>query len=334
MPQDLQKAMEIYSEVILKPTFPRDQLEKVKALSLAAIQQLNNSWRGQASRFFRDKFFINSPYRRTWLGKTDTVSAITPDQLHRFHDTSTVAARAVLAVFGDFDLNDAETLVRRHFSNMPKGDPFEHNRFKPEPPLKEARRFVQKTAKQGATVTLGFPGFKLSNIQDRYPMEVLMEIVGSTNGWLFEKLRGMQLVYYAGANSFPGLTHSYIAATAQCEADKVPQVIQVARDILQQAKTGQITTEELDLAKNNRLNAKIMDKLTLADAAETAALDEIYGFGYDWSAGYADRIMAVTLDDVKKVAQKYLSAPSTLTVITSEPQILENNNPHSPTQIP
>jgi len=334
MPQDLQKAMEIYREVILKPTFPTDQLEKVKTLNLAAIQQLNNSWRGQARRFFREKFFINSPYRRTWLGKTDTVSAITPDQLRQFHNTSTVATRAVLAVFGDINLNDAETLIRRHFSDMPKGAAFNYDRFKPEPPLKEARRFIQKTQKPGAIVYLGFPGFKFTHIQDRYPMEVLMEIVGSTNGWLFEKLRGMQLVYYAWAYSFPGLTHSYIAATAQCEADKVPQVVQVAQEILQQAKTGQITSEQLDLAKNNRLNAKIMDKLTIADAAETAALDELYGFGYDWSAGYADRIMAVTLDDVKKVAQKYLSAPSTLTVITSEPQKLEENNPNSTTQTP
>ena len=187
-------------------------------------------------------------------------------------------------------------------------------------PLAEARRFVEKTAKNGATVNIGFPGMKLTNIQDRYPMEVMTEIVGSNSGWLHELLRGQQLVYYAWGYSFPGLLPGYVVATAQCEADKATQVLGLIQEQLAKAARGEFTEEEVAHAKSNQINAEILEKQTNADAAMTAALDELYGFGYNWSEGYADRIMAVTIADVQNVAKKYLTASPTVTIVTAQPE--------------
>ena len=157
-------------------------------------------------------------------------------------------------------------------------------------------------------------------------MEVMQEIVGSHNGWLFEKLRGGQLVYSAWGANFPGLLPGYFAAVAQCEAEKVPQVIEIIQQLLTKAVAGEITEEELARAKSNRINSEILGKQTNSDAAMSAALDELYGFGFDWSRGYADRIMGVTLDNVKAVAKKHLSQPETITIITSAPEILLKNS--------
>jgi len=224
----------------------------------------------------------------------------------------------VLAIFGDIDVNAAEALVRRHFGAMPSGVAIDLGKIPADPSLEEPRRFVQETEKIGATITIGYPGIKLTNIQDRYPMDVLTEIIGSNSGWLFETLRDQQLVYYARGMSFPGVTAGYIAATAQCEAAKAQQVIGITEQLLRKAAEGQISEEEVLRAKNNRINGEILQKQTNADAAMSAALDELYGFGFDWSQGHADRVMAVTLDDVKTVAKKYLTGPATITIVTSE----------------
>lgn len=318
--QDFDQAFDIFAEVVIEPSFPQDELAKLKEQILASIKQIKNSWHGQAVQFFRDKFFINSPYRRISMGTLDSVAALTRDQIREFHRAKTVGNRTVLAIFGDIDLEAVEKTVREKFAALPRGAAFDLQRFPPEPTPDAPRQFVQETAKPGATVFIGFPGMQLTNLEDRYPMEVLTEIVGSNRGWLHELLRGRQLVYYAWAFSFPGLTPGYLAATAQCDADKVPEVISLIQQQLAKARTGGFTDDEIAAAKSNRINAEILDKQTNADAAMTAALDELYGFGYDWSEGHADRIMAVTRQNVQHVAEKYLSPPPTITIVSSRPE--------------
>ena len=325
MKQDFEKAFGIFSEIVLQPTFPAEEINKLKPLILAAIEQIHNSWPAEGARFFREKFFVNSPYQRTTLGTAESVQAINREQIVNFHKENTVGACSVLAIFGDIEPEKCEQIVREKFAGMPKGKSLDLSKFPAEPPIQKERFFVEKTPKQGATVHVGFPGLKLTDVQDRYPLDVLTQIIGSNTGWLHELLRGKQLVYYAWGFSFAGLAPGYIAATAQCESEKVPEVLRLIQEQLQKAAQGKITEEEIDRAKNKLINSEILNKQTNADAAMTAALDELYGFGYKWSEGQADRILAVTLAEVQRVAKQYLSAPPTITINTSKPEILSDN---------
>lgn len=330
--ENLLEAFDIFAEVILGPTFPADEMEKLRLEQLAAIAQTQNSWSAEASEYFRRSFYTHSPYQRTTLGTAAAVKALTPESLRAWHQRMAVGSRAVLAVFGDIDLAAVEAMVRQRFSALPAGTTFNAAGLTPEPTLEKARRLIEPTAKNGATVTVGFPGMKLTQIEDRYPMEVLTEIVGSNNGWLHNELRGAQLVYYAWGYSFPGIVPGFIAATAQCEAEKAPDVLQRIQGFLDKAARGEITEDEVARAKSNRINTEVLKKQTNSDAAMDAALDELFGMGYDWSEGQADRIMAVSLAEVKRVAQKYLTVPATTTIITSQPGNFET--PAAPSTAP
>jgi zinc protease len=319
--QDFAEAFKRYGEIILKPTFPEEELAKLQQKGLAIIAQINNNWHLQANRNFREKFFVNSPYRRTKYGTVESISQINREQIQAFYEQSLVANRAVLAIFGDINIDETEKMIREHFAAMPAGTAFGVDRFEAEPAIEAPRQFVDTTERNGATVYVGFPGIKITDMEDRYSLEVLMEIIGSHNGRIFEQLRGMQLVYDARCFSFPGVVPGYISAMAQCEADKAPQVIELIKEQLAKAVAGEFSEEEITDAKNNRINAEVLEKQTNADAAMTAALDELYGLGYNWSDGNADRIMAITLKNVQDVAKKYLSGSETVTVITSAPDL-------------
>ncbi len=321
MTGDFEEALKRYCEIILQPTFPEEELEKLKPQALATIEQINNDWHMQANRNFREKFFAQSPYRRTLYGTADSIRQINRSQIQSCYQQMTVAQRSVLAIFGDIDLEQAEKMVRERFAAMPAGTPIPLEKVKAETFPNAPRQFIDKTERNGATVYIGYPGIKITDIEDRYPLEVIIEIIGSLNGRIFTQLRGMQLVYDARCFSFPGVTPGYLAAMAQCEAEKVPQVIQLLQDQLAKAARGEFTEAEIADAKNNRINSEVLGKQTNADAAMTATLDEIYNLGYNWSENNADRIMAVTLADIQRVAQKYLSGPPTITVITSQPEI-------------
>ena len=317
MRDDFPQAFTVFTDIVLGPAFPQDELDKLRPQVLAAIAQQENSWMALGAKFFRREFFVASPYQRTSLGTTAAVGKIDRQQISDFHAAQLAANRTVLALVGDIDLTETEALVRRHFAPMPQGEPYDLTRFDPEPPISGPRRSQQHTPKNGAVIHLGFPGLRFTQIEDRYAMELIAQIVGSNTGWLHETLRGEGLVYYAWLANFMGLLNGYVAATAQCETDKAPQVIALMQDKLDQAARGEFSPDEFARAQNNAVNAEILDKQTNRAVAMTAALDELYGFGYDWSQGYADRIMALTLADLQRVAAKYLSGPATITIVTS-----------------
>jgi len=325
MAQDFGKAFDIFSEVISQPTFPKNELDKLKPQILAGIKQIKNSWPQEGGRFFREKFFLKSPYQRISSGRVDSVSNLTREQILQFHRNATVGSRMVLAIFGDIDLAETEKIVQEKLGILPQGNAIDLSKITGEPAPAGRRLFVEKTEKPGATVHIGFPGMKLTDIKDRYPMEILTQIVGSNTGWLHELLRGKQLVYYAWGYSFYGVSPGYIVATAQCEAKKVPEVMKLIEEQLAKAAQGMISEAEVARAKSKRINTEVLNKQTNADMAATVALDELYGLGYKWSESYTDRIMAVRLEDVKKVASKYLKSPPTITIKTSEPKLLKQN---------
>ncbi|MCF7957090.1 MAG: insulinase family protein [Phycisphaerae bacterium] len=327
MSQDFKDAFNIFSDIVLNPTFPQGELAKLKPQILAGIEKVKNSWPAEGERFFREKFFTNSPYQRFSMGTTDTVKAISREKIADFHRANTVGARSVLAIFGDLDMVATENLVREKFETMPAGSPFDLSRFPKEPEHKALRVFVEKTDKNGATVHVGYPGIKLTDIQERYAMEVVTEIVGSYSGWLFTLLRGKQLVYYTHGSNFIALLPGYVVGTAQCEAEKAPEVMRLIMEQLARPARGEFTEDQVAQAKSKLINSEILDKLTSSEMATSAALDEMYFKDYKWSRGNANRIMAITLDDAKKVAAKYLASPATVTIKTSRPELFKKPAP-------
>ena len=325
---DFPKSLEILAEIVQQPTFPQDELDKLKQEVAAALDQVENSWSAQARRYFRSQFFRKSPYQNITLGKPDNIKAITTEQITQLHKQAIAASRTVLAIFGDIDLPAAEAAARERFCQMPKGQTLTLTQPQPWPPADQPRLVVMKTDKPGASIYIGFPGINLTNIQDRYALEVVSEIIGSSTstGWLFETLRGQRLVYSTWMDNFMGLLPGYIAATAQCEPEKAPEVQALMTELLKQAAQGRFTPEQVQRAKSKRINAEILRKQTIADAAADAALDELYGFGFDWSKDYADRVMAVNLDKVRQVAKQYLGSVPTTTIITSKPELFKKTD--------
>ena len=71
-----------------------------------------------------------------------------------------------------------------------------------------------------------------------------------------------------------------------------------------------LTKEELDRAKAKVIGQRKIARQDLGSLAMTAALDELYGLGYAHSDTEDALFQAVTLDQVKAVAQKYLNPDS------------------------
>jgi zinc protease len=114
------------------------------------------------------------------------------------------------------------------------------------------------------------------------------------------------LAYYVGAQNFMGIAPGYFAFYTGTEPSKAELV---EKELLKEAELlcdEGLSKEELKRAKAKIIGQKKIARQELGGLAQMHALDELYGLGFDYSDGEDAKLEAVTLEQVKAAAQKYL----------------------------
>ena len=143
---------------------------------------------------------------------------------------------------------------------------------------------------------------------DHSAMIVLRAILNgysTPGGWLHNELRGEGLVYFVQSTELTGPLPGYFVVASQTRPDKLDEVVQRIRRNLDRAKEGNISEDEFRTAIDQIVGLHAQENVTIGAQARTAALDELYGLGYDYDKKFDAQIRAVTLADVVRVARKY-----------------------------
>ena len=167
-------------------------------------------------------------------------------------------------------------------------------------------------------LVLGFPGTTMLD-NDRYALELLQESCSDLGSRLFLRIRDeLGLAYYVGAQNFAGLVPGYFAFYTGTEPYKAGLV---EKELLKEAellRTEGLTAEELKRAKAKIIGQKKIARQDLGSLASLTALDELYGLGYQRAELDDAKYEAVTLEQIKAAAQKYLK-PEALVVAVVKP---------------
>ncbi len=118
-----QEAAEILADVVIKPTFPAEELSTLRPSLLASIAHIDEQWNQQMQRFFRSKFYTNSPYQMLPTGSAEVIKKLKSDDVAAFHRQWIKAGTTVLSIYGNFDLAAMQRVVEQYFAKMPEGKP-------------------------------------------------------------------------------------------------------------------------------------------------------------------------------------------------------------------
>lgn len=318
---DFPQALGIFAECVTKPTFPEDEFEKMKTLALGAIARRAANPQSEIFEVFYDNLPKSTPYHIVQGGKADTVEKLTPMSCAAYHKKYFVPQNMVVAVFGDIDTKSALKMVKQHFGHLKPNPDFEKIDVKDRSnDLKKTIVTHKQTNKPTGMVLMGFPSMNIYN-KEEYAAMTLLDAVTSgysyPGGWLHNELRGQGLVYYVHAFQITGPAPGYFAVLSQTKPETVKEVVQRIQKNLEKAKSGKITAEEFQTAKRMVIALHAQSNTTITSQAQQAALDELYGLGYDYDKSFDDRIEAVTLEQVTGVARKYLNK---YLLVTSSPE--------------
>ncbi|MBS1223601.1 MAG: peptidase [Proteobacteria bacterium] len=285
---------------------------------------------------FHAAAYITSPYRNPIIGWMQDIQSIRPDDLKRWYQQWYAPNNATLVVVGDVDPARVRELAEKHFGPLPPSD-LTPPRLEQDIPQLGERRIAVKTPAEVPYVALGYkaPTFKIATEDwEPYALDVLDGVLdGGNSGRISRNLvRGSQVAAAAGTGYNPTarLEELFVLAGNPAPGRTNTELEQALRAEVTRLREELISQEEL---------ARVVAQVAATDVYQQDSLFyqgmrlgtlETVGLGWNRLDDYVQRIQAVTPEQVRAVARKYLT-DDRLTVATLEPLPLDGRRPSVPT---
>lgn len=323
-PESFDDATYVIGQAIENAKFQPNYLSEAKSTILSEVLHAENDPYEIAYQAARSRIFENEFYREPFLGTPSDIQRLTQWQALRFYARWFTPHNTVAVVVGDisptharhvFD-DDLYDYSRPNFS-LPTDTP---GIFQGSPIV-----LIRYAPVRFETVMMAYPAPGYVS-PDHPAFAVLNALVGAgKTSRLFTEIRGKLGIGYVVESDYPSLwQNSLMMAYVEYDpkASKAPSgqpitANEVADLIQQQVNsilTNPPTPEELMRARRLVVGDYLRAHQRTSDRAFYLGFWESSGVGYDYDTDYPLRVRAVTLQDVERVARKYLAHSVTVIV--------------------
>jgi zinc protease len=299
------RGLELVADCLLNATFSEEELEKERRLVLEDLRAQDDNLAHVAFQTFHEALWKKHPYRLDALGTPASVGGFTRRKLANHYRRHYGVNNLTIAIVGDVD---PEKVVARLGALFAEGSraPAEAPELpaeSPPPAPVQAFRFLDK---EQAHVVLGFPGTTFDS-PDRFPLEVLTQVLSGQGGRLFVEIREKRaLAYRVSAFSHEGVDPGYVAVYLATGPERLDEAVAAVREELQKIVAAGISAAELERAQRYLVGTQAIGLQRKSAIAAALAFHEAHGQGWRAYRQYSDKIRKVKLEDVSRVARHYL----------------------------
>ena len=261
--------------------------------------------------------FKGTNYEWTTIGSFEDIQNAKISDFEDFYNGYYFPNNATLSIVGDFDIADARALVEKYFGRLPRKEIPKEKPIVVKPLEKAVLEEVEDEKAQLPGVFVGYLGVSSSD-PDYYPLSILGDILAAgESSRFYQKLVDKDKISLS-ASFFPfalqkagSLIFYSIAAPEKSIDDNIKAMDNIIKDVINKG----ITAEELQKAKNIKEASFIGDKQDVLSIAQSLASNDAYFGDPGLINTEIEKYMSVTLDDVKRVAQKYFSTDKRVVLI-------------------
>jgi zinc protease len=307
--------LDLIADVGRHPVFPAEEVERQRASRLGSLAQQRESPAAVATAaMFAALYGSAHPYGFTELGTESSTRVLTRDDLMMFWARNFVPNNAALVVSGQITAADLKPLVEKAFGDWQRGTPASPA---PGEPATTAARLVlvDKPGAPQTQVRVASVGVPRST-PDYEALRVMNEALGG----LFSSRINLNLReehgYTYGASSqfvFRRAAGPFVVASGVRTDVTAPAVTEILKEVRRIRATA-LTPEELALAKDSLIRSLPSDFQTSERVTASTAGIYIYDLGLDYFSKYPSKLSAVTAEQAKAAAEKYL-VPDKLIVV-------------------
>ena len=317
-------ALRIMSDVVLRPDFPANEVQRVRDERVTNLTRARDEPGAIAANAFQSLVYgAQHPYGR--FATVEATRTLDRDRVAAFHHAAYRPENATLILVGDVDAALQPQVEQAFGSWRAMGSAPAMEGALTAPQLGATTIFlVDKPGAAQSEIRIGHPGVA-RNTPDFFALQVLNTLLGGaftsrlnqnlreTHGWTYGARSGFSMRQAEGP---------FTAQAGVVTAKTDSALVEFFRE-LNRIRTEPIPADELDKAKRYVALGFPQDFETTQDVA--GRLSELVTYGIDpgFFGSYVSRIMAVSGDDVKRVANQYVRPGNAVVVVVGDRSQIE-----------
>ena len=323
--KDIDKGLELFTDVLLNPAFPQDEVTKLLKQRIDGIKSAKDQPPAVLDSYFDAYLYGSHPYGRPDEGDERSLGAITRDDVVKFYQSYYAPANTIVAVVGDFSTAEMERKLTDKFSAW-------SGKAMPTVPVPDPQPFTGKKLllidKPDSTQTfyqIGNVGISRTN-PDRIYIQVINTLFGGRfTSMLNSALRIQSGLTYGARSSFAERrVAGPFAISTFTPNETTEKAIDMTLDVLGRLHAKGITEEELKSAKSY-LKGQFPPTIETSDqlAALLTQL-EYYGLGENDVNDYYARVDSMTMADAQRVIKQYFPSDNLVFVLIGKASDIQN----------
>ncbi len=301
--QQLERALELLSDLFHQSRFDAKEIEKEKKVVLEEIRMVQDDPEDLVQELHTGQVLGRHPLGRSILGREETIRGLRRQDLKAYIDAHYDPSQIVVAIAGNFEQAAVERLVQRYFGKTRARNGAERPARRPAD-VRGGVLVKQKPLEQ-VHLCLGLKGIAAGH-RDRYAAYALNSVLGgSVSSRLFQEVREKRGLVYSIYSFLSGYTDiGTITVYAGTRAKEVPRVVDlICREIRSISRAG-VERKELERAKNQMKGSLMLSLESSHSRMSKLAKDElIYGSRTSLEE-IIEHIDCVTPDDVCAVGRQ------------------------------
>jgi len=301
------KTMELLSDVVLRPSYPADELEKIRKQELSALQA-NQSDPAAISQNVVQKLAYGKDHPYGEIVTQQSLNNVTVADIRKYFDIYWKPNNAYLVFVGDIEPTEAKKLAEKYFGAWKKGTVPANNYEAPKPPAKTMIAIVDRPSSVQSVINFITPIELKPGAPDAIPSSVMNNILGGGfSGRLFANLREKHAFTYGAYSSLsPNRLIGSFTASASVRNDKTDSAIGQFLSEFNRIRNEAISAGEVSSMKNylsGGFARSLENPATIANFALNIARNKL---PQNYYQDYLKNLSGVTPATVQQMAKKYV----------------------------
>ena len=299
-------ALDVVSDIYLSQVFDPEEIEKEKGPVIEEINLFQDTPTRQIPYNLMRLLYGDQPAGWDVAGTKELVRRLTRDDLIKYKQEHYLSSATTVIIAGAIDEKDALEKTEEAFKDIPVG------KKKGKLPIKESQTkpglLVENKPFDQTHMLFGMRGYSLFD-ERRYAAGVLTDILGAgMSSRLFQRVREkLGAVYHISARSNLLTDHGYLSIYAGVDNKRREEVIRAILEECKWFKDEKVGEKELKKSKNHMVGSMMLSLETSDSIADFYGEQEIFAGKILQPDEIAEKIHAVTAEQIKEVANDILT---------------------------
>jgi zinc protease len=314
MKDSLSFGLDLVSDIARHPAYANEELERQRQQSLSGMKVSYDDPEFLANMVFDRLVYGFNPYGRPQLGTPETLAAVTREDLVAFHRKWFGANNAILAIVGDVTPEEAFAGAERAFGGWGRTTAEPPRLIDPPPPTRRVV-VIDKPGAVQTEIRVGNIGIPRKS-DDFMALDLAAKVLGGEGAnRLHRVLRSERGLTYGASADFNALLQSGdIVAQTNTRSETTGETLRLMIDEVWKMLRDRVGDRELEGAQEYLTGSFPLTIETPSQIALQILNAVFFGLNMNDLQTYRQRVHAVTVDDVQRVARSYLH-PDRLTIV-------------------